>query len=344
MASSIKMIKFSIVLIVMILGLWATQTTARIISESSMSEKHEQWMVRFGRVYKDNVEKEKRFKIFKDNVGFIEAFNKAESWPYKLGINAFADQTNEEFRAARNGLKMPSRKKSSEITSFKYENMTAVPSSMDWRKKGAVTPVKDQGQCGSCWAFSAIGATEGINQITTKKLTSLSEQEIVDCDKTSEDQGCEGGYMEDAFEFIVKNKGIATESTYPYEATDGTCNKKKELSHAAKILGYEKVPANSEKALLKAVANQPISVSIDASGMDFQFYSSGVFTGQCGTELDHGVTAVGYGTTSDGVKYWLVKNSWGSSWGEEGYIMMQRDIGAKEGICGIAMDSSYPTA
>lgn len=149
MASSIKMIKFSIVLIVMILGLWATQTTARTISESSMSEKHEQWMVRFGRVYKDNVEKEKRFKIFKDNVGFIEAFNKAENRPYKLGINAFADQTNDEFRAARNGLRMPSRKKSSEITSFKYENMTAVPSSMDWRKKGAVTPVKDQGQCGN---------------------------------------------------------------------------------------------------------------------------------------------------------------------------------------------------
>ncbi|KAL2465276.1 Cysteine proteinases superfamily protein [Abeliophyllum distichum] len=310
------MIKFTIVLMVMILGLWATQTTGRVISESSMLEKHEQWMTRFGRVYMDNVEKEKRFKIFKDNLEFIEAFNKAGNRPYKLGINAFADQTNEEFRAARNGLKMPSKEKSSEITSFKYENVTAVPSSMDWRKKGAVTPVKDQGQCGSCWAFSAIGATEGINQIKTKKLISLSEQEIVDCDKTSDDQGCEGGYMEDAFEFIVKNKGIATESTYPYEAADGACNKNKELSHAAKILG----------------------------GMAFQFYSSGVFTGYCGTELDHGVTAVGYGTTSDGTKYWLVKNSWGSSWGEEGYIMMQRDIGAKEGLCGIAMDSSYPTA
>ncbi|KAL2464672.1 KDEL-tailed cysteine endopeptidase CEP1 [Forsythia ovata] len=322
------MIKFTIVLMVMILGLWATQTMGRVISEPSMA----------------SVEKEKRFKIFKDNVEFIEAFNKAANRPYKLGSNAFTDQTNEEFSATRNGLKMPSKKKSSEITSFKYENVTAVPSSMDWRKKGAVTPVKDQGQCGSCWAFSAIGATEGINQITTKKLISLSEQEIVDCDKTSEDQGCEGGYMEDAFEFIVKNKGIATESTYPYEAADGACNKKEELSHAAKISGFEKVPANSEKALLKAVANQPVSVSIDASGMAFQFYSGGVFTGDCGTELDHGVTAVGYGRTSNGTKYWLVKNSWGSSWGEEGYIMMQRDIGAKEGLCGIAMDSSYPTA
>ena len=112
----------------------------------------------------------------------------------------------------------------------------------------------------------------------------------------------------------------------------------------AKITGYENVPANSEAALLKAVANQPISVSIDAGGSGFQFYSSGVFTGECGTELDHGVTAVGYGERSDGTKYWLVKNSWGTIWGEEGYIRMQRDIDAEEGLCGIAMDSSYPTA
>ncbi|KAL2475220.1 KDEL-tailed cysteine endopeptidase CEP1 [Abeliophyllum distichum] len=228
-------------------------------------------------------------------------------------------------------------------SSFSYENVTAVPSSMDWRKKGAVTGVKDQGQCGCCWAFSAVAAMEGINQLSTGKLISLSEQELVDCD-TSEDMGCNGGLMDNAFEFIIKNHGLTTESSYPYDGTDGTCNTKKESSHAAKITGYEDVPANSESALLKAVAKQPVSVAIDASGSDFQFYSSGVFTGECGTDLDHGVTAVGYGTTTDGTKYWLVKNSWGTSWGENGYIRMQRDIDAEEGLCGIAMQASYPTA
>ena len=134
---------------------------------------------------------------------------------------------------------------------------------------------------GSCWAFSTVAATEGINQLTTGKLVSLSEQEHVDCNTQGEDQGCEGGFLEDGFDFIIKNHDITAEANYPYQAADGTCNSKKEASRIAKITGYESVPANSEAALSKAVANQPISVSIDAGGSDFQFYSSGVFTGQC---------------------------------------------------------------
>ena len=141
------------------------------------------------------------------------------------------------------------------------------------------------------------------------KLVSLSEQELVECDTKGEDQGYEGGLMEDGFEFIIKNHGITTEANYPYQAADGTCNSKKKASHIAKITGYEKVPANSKTTLLKAVANQPISVSIDGGGSDFQFYSSAVFTGQRRTELKHGVVAVGYDTTSDGIKYWIVKRS-----------------------------------
>jgi C1A family cysteine protease len=150
--------------------------------------------------------------------------------------------------------------------------------------------------------------------------------------------------MDDAFKFIQQNHGLALEASYPYNGVDGTCNTNKEASHVAKINGFEDVPANSEEALLKAVAHQPVSVAIDASGSDFQFYSSGVFTGSCGTELEHGVTAIGYGPSANGTKYWLVKNSWGTQWGEEGYIWMQRDVDAKEGLCGIAMEASYPTA
>ncbi|KAK1424799.1 hypothetical protein QVD17_20137 [Tagetes erecta] len=318
----------------------STEVASRSLHEASMVEKHEQWMALHGRVYKDAAEKEMRFKIFKANVEHIEAFNNESGKSYKLGVNAFIDLTDEEFRASRTGFKVSSNPRT---TSFRYENLTEVPSSVDWRQKGAVTPVKDQGNCGCCWAFAAIAATEGVNQLSTGELISLSEQQLVDCD-TNLNRGCNGGNKVEAFKFIIQNGGISTETNYPYKGIDGTCSMTKDTSYVAKITGYEYVPANNEAALLNAVAMQPVSVSIDASGKGFQLYKSGVFTGECGTQLQHAVTVVGYGTDDDGTKYWLVKNSWGTTWGEDGYIRMQRDVGSQEGLCGIAMRASYPTA
>ncbi|XP_038691674.1 senescence-specific cysteine protease SAG39-like [Tripterygium wilfordii] len=340
MAFTDKMVSLSLLFI---LGVCCISSVlSRTAPELSITATFEQWMALHGRVYKDSYEKDGRLQIFKKNVEHIESHNAAPNRKYELGLNAFSDLTSEELKAVRNGYKLKGTSTSS--TSFKYENVSAVPSSIDWRKKGAVTPIKDQGQCGCCWAFSAVAAMEGITQITTGKLVSLSEQELVDCDTAGQDQGCEGGLMDNAFKFIQQNKGLTTESSYPYKGVDGTCNKNKESSDAATITGHEDVPTNSEAGLLKAAANQPVSVAIDASGMDFQSYKSGIFTGQCGTGLDHGVTVVGYGTSDDGTKYWLVKNSWGTSWGEDGYIRMQRDVDADEGLCGIAMEASYPTA
>lgn len=183
---------------------------------------------------------------------------------------------------------------------------------------------------------------EGLTKIKNGKLYTLSVQEIVDCNKAG-NHACGGGFTYVAFEFIKEN-GLTSEAIYPSKADSGTCNTKKKAEPVTKISGYENVPPNNEQLLKDAVANLPVAVTIDGGGPEFQFYSAGIFTGKCGTSLNLGVTVVGYGTSDDGIKFWIVKNSWGTGWGEEGYIRMQRYIGAKEGLCGIAMEASYPTA
>ncbi|KAL8152049.1 hypothetical protein V2J09_021857 [Rumex salicifolius] len=193
---------------------------------------------------------------------------------------------------------------------------------------------------GSCWAFSTISTVESINKIVTGELTSLSEQELVDCDRAN-DAGCNGGLMDDAFQFILQNGGIDTEADYPYKGVDGQCDLSRKNNKVVSIDGFEDVPPFNEKALQKAVAHQPVSVAIEASGRALQLYQSGVFTGECGTELDHAVVAVGYGT-ENGTDYWIVRNSWGSDWGENGYIKIQRNTRKRTGKCGIAMQPSYP--
>ncbi|XP_010250858.1 PREDICTED: cysteine proteinase COT44 [Nelumbo nucifera] len=284
----------------------------------------------------------KRYNIFKNNARFIHASNKRTDVTYTLGLNKFADLPNEEFRAIYTSSTTRVLRQQGGVMgrSFMYQNDTQpLPASVDWRSRGAVTGVKDQGPCGSCWAFSTVVAVEGINQIKSGQLISLSEQELVDCDKKV-NQGCNGGLMDYAFQFIAENGGISSEDDYPYTATDNKCDLTKKHLHSVVIDGYEDVPANSTDALMRAVSHQPVSVAIEAGGIEFQFYWKGVFGGACGTNLDHGVAIVGHGESKEGIKYWIIKNSWGSDWGEDGYIRMK--MNEAEGLCGINMMASYP--
>lgn len=283
------------------------------------------------------LDEQMRYDIFQANVDIIKAHN-AKKLSYTLGLNEYADLTWDEFASARLGYKQPSTRLGS-LPPLPFPNMTDVADSIDWVSKGAVTEVKNQGQCGSCWAFSTTGSLEGAYFVATGKLESLSEEDLVQCDDNG-DQGCQGGLMDNAFDWVSSNGGICSEADYQYTSgggTTGTCTNG--CSPVMTITGHTDVPANDEASLKAAVSNQPVSVAIEADKSAFQLYSGGVLDNSaCGTNLDHGVLVVGYGTDS-GKDYWKVKNSWGATWGEQGYIRMV--MGKNQ--CGIAAQPSYPT-
>jgi len=282
-----------------------------------------------------------RYAAFKGNMDYAEAWNSAGSSTV-LGMTPFADLTNEEYRKMMLGTHIDGTERlAAAASSASIKSVNANPTSVDWVTKGAVTPVKNQGQCGSCWSFSTTGSTEGAHFLKTGNLISLSEQNLMDCSTAQGNQGCNGGLMDQAFTYIVSNKGIDTEQSYPYEAKDGKC-RYKASNVGATLSSYKDVSSGNEKDLETFAVTQPVSVAIDASHQSFQLYTSGVYDEKaCSTtQLDHGVLVVGYGT--DGSKpYWLVKNSWGASWGQSGYIWMSKD---KSNQCGIATSASVPIA
>lgn len=283
-----------------------------------------------------------RRMIWESNLKYIQKHNieyDMGKHSYSLGMNEFGDLTQEEFKSYYLGVKTQfnaNRTGSTFMSSMSQKNL---PDSVDWRTKGYVTPVKNQGQCGSCWSFSTTGSLEGQYFRKNGKLVSFSEQQLVDCSANFGNNGCNGGLMDNAFKYL-EQQGLETEQDYPYTARDGRCHIDQSKT-VTEVTGFVDIPQTDEDKLKEAVANNgPVSVAIDASHPSFQFYRHGVYDERkCSpTQLDHGVLVVGYGS-EDGNDFWLVKNSWGPTWGKEGYIQMSRN---RDNQCGIATAASYP--
>lgn len=253
-------------------------------------------------------------------------------------MNAFADMTSEEF-SAKHLISFPSTVTSK--CSGPQAPTESLPESVDWSEKEVVTAVKNQGQCGSCWAFSTTGSLEGAYAQKKGELKSFSEQQLVDCSGSYGNQGCNGGLMNLSF-FYVRDHGIAEEKTIPYKGVKKTCSYDEATQKAWTISDCTEVTPSSESALIAAIAQQPVSVAIQANQLGFQTYKKGVFSGICGHKLDHGVLAVGYGQ-ENGKSFIKVKNSWGGTWGQKGYILLERK-GNGNGQCGINLAASFPIA
>lgn len=299
------------------------------------------YFVKFNKKYDNMDEVRERFMIYHDNLEFIREHNEEGNHSYQLGENQFADWSNDEFkefvRKGSFGLGM-------KTTCPKASDMSGtLPSSIDWREKGIVNPIQDQQSCGSCWSFSSSSSIEGAYAQKTGKLEKMSEQSLVDCvSLLYGSAGCGGGSMDGAFNYVIGN-GIASEDSYPYTAKDGTCQK---YTPVTKLSGCYDIPAN-ELQLTYQVSKRVVSIAIQADSRSFQLYSSGVYDDpKCYTgQLDHGVSLVGYGhDTTSGKDFYLLRNSWSTSYGEEGYVRIARNSVATStvGTCGLAMMTSYP--
>ncbi len=330
--------------------------------DSRVLDRFSSWMNRFNIESKDEGHLAHLFDNWISNDKYIEEVN-GKNLTYTLGHNAFSGMDSEEFgeymgfiqnkEAGFKGLRGALTIEMEEVL-----DVSALPSSVDWRNKGAVTPVKDQSQCGSCYTFSNTGALEGAYQIKYGNLVSFSEQQLVDCSNVKNggpNFSCNGGQIQKTMDWISSNSGLCTESAYPYVSgttlTAGTCQKTCSLVSGSKIVSSTAVTANSDTAMMTALTKQPVAVAIEADQRSFQLYSGGVYVGDCSVNLDHAVLLVGYGTDSaSGLDYYILKNSWAISWGIQGYVFLGKGndpatgkpYNGGKGQCGVLMEGSYP--
>ncbi|CAL5183568.1 unnamed protein product [Lathyrus oleraceus] len=302
------------------------------------------WKKDHGRVYNDQQEMEKKFKIFVSNLKYIVETNAKRDSPHSslVGLNNFADVSSTEFREKYMTLKTVAMDILNDDDDVKDVTCSDPPSTLDWRSRGAVTSVKDQGLCGCCWAFSSVAAIEGIVAIKTGTLISLSEQELLDC---VPDGDCDGGLVPDGLTWVQRHRGVASRADYPYMARKGDCRASEIQNSANSNIDSEEGVPRSDRALLCAVAKQPVSVGIYADSPSFKLYTNGIFRGEdCPLDpknVTHGMLIVGYNSLN-GEDYWIVKNSHATTWGIQGYMWIKRDYSKPYGVCGINGHASIP--